>query len=59
MAPPKRKNPLLDSLAANPAASRTLTKLIATGVINPTDKPQTWYKHPQKCLEFGPIHPEK
>ena len=43
---PKRRNPLPDSLAANPATSRTLTRFIATGVIKPGDKPQNWYNHP-------------
>ena len=59
MAPPKRKNPPPDSFAANLAASRTLTRLIATGVVKPTENPQKWYKHPLHCQAFAPIHPEK
>ena len=38
------KNQLLDSLVANPAASRTSTGLIATGVIKFGDKLQHCYK---------------
>ena len=59
MALPIRKNPLLDSLAARPAASRTLGRLVATGAINESGKPQTCYKHPQLCQAFAPIHHEK
>ena len=57
--PPKRKNALPDSIAANPAGSRTLTRLIAIGVIKPGDKAQSWYKHPDHCQAFAPIHPDK
>ena len=57
--PPKRKNVLPDSIAENPAGSRTLTRLIATGVIKPGDKPQVWYKHPDHCQAFAPIHSDK
>ena len=53
------KNPLPDSRAANPAASRTLTRLIATGVIKSGDKPYSWFKHPQHARAFAPIHTEK
>ena len=59
MAPTKQKNTLPDSLAASPAGSRTLTRLIAAGVIKPGYKPQTWYNHPQHCQSFAPIHPDK
>ena len=41
MAPTKRKNPLNDSLAANPAGLRNYTPLIAASVTKPGDKPQT------------------
>lgn len=56
---PKRNQPQPDSLAAHPAASRTLTRLVATGAIQAGDKPQTWYKHPQHARAFAPVHPEK
>ena len=58
-APSKRKNPYPDSLAANPAAPRTLTRLVATGVIKQGDKPQHWYKHPQHARAFASFHSDK
>ena len=58
MAPPKRKSTLPDSLAAHPAALRTLSRLVAAGAIKISDKPQAWYKHPQHFQAFATIHPE-
>ena len=59
MAPPKRKNPHPDSMAANPAASRLLTRLVATGVIKSGDKAISKYRHPNYCRSFAPADPEK
>ena len=53
------KNALSDSLAANPAGSITLTQTIATWVIKPRDKPQSWYTNPDHCQAFASIHPDK
>lgn len=55
----KRKDPLPDSMKANPAAQRKLAQLIDGGVIKPTHDPWKYYSQPEFKNFFCSVAREK
>ena len=53
------RNPLPDSIAANPEAARLLTSLFSRGIIKKGDKARKWHKHPTYSARFSSVALEK
>ena len=59
--PPKNaaRYPKPDSIAANPDASRLLTSIVSSGIVQPGDKARKWYKHLSYITASSPVSAEK
>ena len=47
--------PKPDSIAANPNASRLLTSIVSSGIVQPGDDARKWYSYLSHITPFSPV----